>query len=843
MNVDEVFISYHGGDGEKSALPIARRLKCFLENHAGRKFGCFLCADRRASGFYQEIDRGLKVARHFVLVARRAELLSSWVAAEVAQFDAMVKSGVKGPRSVLTACIEKPLEVKELVGFNSVFSQVDVAEGAEGFDKIYNQLLAAEGQCFSPSKAYGRFLSPGMFSKRTLTKVWGYAGLFMRDKNALRSRLRDEISTFEAFAAEGLLEKGGFGSSDLLILNSLKPSLLAGYLVRNKAAPCDVVCVSPENRDACGIVGGREIVYGWDEISKSPIGGTVQKADRLDVLTVVRTGAGTDIDIPVHQMPTYGHMTMLCATDHGTVFSTLDELTCSEISTYLYDVLKWYITHDGCHENDNLVREIDDSIIDESGDCDIDDFDWLRYSDLAEARKCEFLLADERELWRFYLSLKSEGNAALGHVSRMRGRYVDVAKLFVAYYEDKRSETLRAALERLLENAEEERKSGSISRYECLVMIISELSLHNVFATGDKDRFSPLSLYERLRELFDFECNPRVRRHLKTLTCSFEKELLFVGQYRPLGLNAKAAEEKVLLDFSETIAEVRSDSGLHGDAHSLYELFLLLRERSVIWEHHADSVLDPAERKEYYEKWRDDCLQAVETGNEFACDKELLGCVYLNLGSSLNRLSRYEKGDRLPMLRKCLEYLDLARKNLALNPAAERYLGYYYLHRADCYEAMLPDDPFGMKSPEVARVAAEISKEAKRASVKFRSTFDVLAQGWALRLGVKGMLVEASACDTPLDFGKALSVLPEVFGLCQKSRFLSGTVCAIRDFTSYVEVLRKTGDVARFRNELNNVFTCEMEALASIISLTNVSDDDVLKVQDVFASMVEKLRV
>lgn len=141
MSSKEVFISYHGGQGDdsRSSYKKAEELYDFLES---RGIKCFLYKKESNEDFYDAIDKGLLECKHFVLVACDKYMLSEWVRDEVKQFDGLRKNGQKPSNCLISAYVFGSITEEDLYNFNTLFTTKDILRGEQGFEKIYNLLLS-----------------------------------------------------------------------------------------------------------------------------------------------------------------------------------------------------------------------------------------------------------------------------------------------------------------------------------------------------------------------------------------------------------------------------------------------------------------------------------------------------------------------------------------------------------------------------------------------------------------------------------------------------------------------------------------------------------------------------
>ena len=147
LNSDcRVFISCHGGGmhglTEKSAYPMGMKL---YEYFTSRGISCFICTESKEAGFTSAINKALQACSHFILVAQDKELLygSEWVKAEVNEFDALRKNGLK-KNCVMSALIYGNLTDYDLFRYNALFATVDIVKGEAGIPKLFDYVSAAE---------------------------------------------------------------------------------------------------------------------------------------------------------------------------------------------------------------------------------------------------------------------------------------------------------------------------------------------------------------------------------------------------------------------------------------------------------------------------------------------------------------------------------------------------------------------------------------------------------------------------------------------------------------------------------------------------------------------------
>lgn len=161
METKDVFISYHGGQGNesKSSYSKAEELQTFLEK---KGVSCFLYKKtNHDSDFYRAINYALRTCRHLILVACNKEMLSEWVADEVSQFDGLRKNGAKSKNCIISAYIYGKITVQDLYEFNTLFANRNIFYGENGFQKIYESLVAADSNLRTETEPQSVFQPTG----------------------------------------------------------------------------------------------------------------------------------------------------------------------------------------------------------------------------------------------------------------------------------------------------------------------------------------------------------------------------------------------------------------------------------------------------------------------------------------------------------------------------------------------------------------------------------------------------------------------------------------------------------------------------------------------------------
>ena len=141
---NDVFISYHGGNGDdsRSSLPKAKELKAFLENHG---VSCFLYKKTALSDFYDAIENALRECRHFILVACDLEMIktSNWVRDEIKTFYAYCLNGQKS-NYIFSAYVFGSLTEKDLYNYSGAFVTKDITGGEDGFERLLQMIKAKD---------------------------------------------------------------------------------------------------------------------------------------------------------------------------------------------------------------------------------------------------------------------------------------------------------------------------------------------------------------------------------------------------------------------------------------------------------------------------------------------------------------------------------------------------------------------------------------------------------------------------------------------------------------------------------------------------------------------------
>ena len=841
----DIFISYHGdGHGKNSSYPVANELKEFFEKHEGKKFKCFLCRRERADDFYDAINEALLSAKHFILVACDKEGLSEWVADEIKQFDGLKKTGRK-PNSVINAYIYGDIKIGDLLDFNPLFSTKDIAFGEEGFAKLYAMVLEKSLQVDRKLSFNFRediisgigFICP--LAQRFQNKLDEYLEKNDFHSSEIYRKITDDMIAFEAHVLKKMLHQSALDNY-LWIVQTQNPSCMAEYLFMLPEVAKRKILLVDYLFTAAALVSDDSVIpiLSIDNLQFVFKNHVVNINSRkiFDKRTVDIYFEDENIELPKRYSGGYGYVAYyLRKFDEKQWEEMVSDITNIRFCLYVLYVLKEYVFKDGEKEYDDVLGEIDSCMIDLYGE----EYNANEIEILLLAQKKESIIKSEDLLERYYVCIKS--NTSFGEDDTKRlfaSKYGEIAFRLREYYREHSLDMLVQILNKLYEFAEGEYTQGFYSRYEAIMVLLFKIYIHNMFVV--QDDFSD-KIYENIQSIYRNEYVSYVRCKLDALICAYHKEQLFGGKLANAS-NYNDAVKNILSEFSYCIDKISSCYGELKDNPYMEELLLLYRQRCVIWEQCGDSSVSQEERISYYKKWKEDCEAAIKVAEEFDCDKEILGCVYLNLASSLNKLAVNNKENNIKMLKMCLQNLDIALDLLRIN-AAERYIGYAYLHKSDCYEAMLELEIDGSsdKVTEHTDLIKEIRRYSAHAMNIFKSTDDNVAKCWALRLSIKGRILLSNDSNREENIKSGLKSLREAFKYCQASKYVNGMAECVKDFTFYNKIIEKNelGDL--LDREIKLTFFEEMNVFAFVIRYLDLEREDILQLQEQSEKLVSKL--
>lgn len=845
-NVD-VFLSYHGGnlEGGASSYKKAQELKHYFENHPGKKLKCFLCKEERSDDFYDLIKEALLSAKHFILVACDSTMLSQWVAEEVKQFDGLKKVGKK-PNSVMNAYIFGDLTVDDLMNFNPVFSTKDIGMGENGFEALYRMIAEKEkeseknfffnyGDSAIDNITYIRPLARRF--DRKLTKYMDAANL----AENIRLKILDDIIAFEGYGLEKVLQQEESLLDDFIIVRLHHPISIAEYLTsRGNAQAVKMLLVDYETKTAALLIDGKIIpIPDMNELA------LVFKNETLKINVVESSEknlleiecSGEKIEMPGSTYNEFGEISCYFRKiGSGTWEEMHTEIYNTRFCLYLLKVFYENLIAKNSEESDALYDDIDFCMMELE-----DAYNEAETESKLIYQKEESLLQNEKLLWDYYRSIKSGARFGEEETKRLfSSKYADLAYKLKEYYSKHSVNILNEFLDKMIEYATIERKEGFYSRYEYLIKMVSEIYLHNIFIL-DYTFMTEHNVYGILQQLYREEYIKTTKNKLMALLCSYRKEMYFCGNYEVLQLDAHNASSVILDEFEKTIALMSNSAAEISQNEYKSELLLLYRERCVIFEHCGDASLKQDERREYYKKWKRDCELALEIAQLTDYDKELVGCVYLNLASSINRLSSGQEG-RIEKLGECLKNLDIALE-LFKTSSADRYIAYAYLHKSDCYEAMLSEmirENGGFDFASMLDVVREIRRNSTQAVNLIKNTSDDVAKAWSLRLFVKGKILSSqdALCE---NMKSGLKVLRDSLRHCQSSNYVNCMASCVRDFTFYTGLADEYHLTEQLKHDISKTFFEEMSVFASIIKLLKLDIEDISEVQHQTEKIVLKL--
>lgn len=842
----DVFISYHGGNSGKSgSYSKALELKNYFENHVGRKFSCFLCKDERCDDFYDAINQALIVAKHFILVACEKNQLSEWVTDELKQFDGMRKTGKKN-NAVINAFIYGDITVDDLIQFNSLFSTKDVASGENGFEQLYKMVCAKEYDIqntlsFSYSEITIKHISyVRPISRRFFANIRSYIKQSEISETIFR-KLKEDITAFESYAVREILTKDTTLSDDFVIIRVNNPQCLSDFLSEsNLALSFKLLIVDYYSSEAVLLINNSAIpVPNINDLEVIFTNASIKiNAIESNEITAMEILIGDNkIEMPHSSYNMYGAIpVMTCELTENKWEEIATNFHNSTFCYYLLNILYQKVASQYCHVKNDLFDDIDLCYMELPTSFNQDDCELKLIT-----AKHETLLKHEHCLFKYYQSLKF-GEALDKEETKIlfASKYSTLAYKLKEYYSKHTVSLLTEFLNELLQAAISEKENGSFAKYEFLMYIVSEIYLHNIFVL-DHSFMENTDIYSVIVSLQNEEYIDIIKNKFSVLLCAYRKEMYFSGHSNTIGETAEVALKSILRDFEELINKLIGCKE-NGAYYYQRDLVFLYRQRGVIYEHAGDSSLNAKERKSFYVKWKNDCELALQEAEEIVCDKEIIGCVYLNLASAINRLSSGEK-NRTPFLNECLRNLDIALE-MFKNNSADRYIAYCYLHKSDCYEAMLPTMSFDSLEKidnDTQNIIKEIRSNSTRALNLFKNTSDYVAKCWSMRLSVKGRILSSTKETLKQNIGTAFRMLRDALQYCHASQYVNGMAACVRDFTHYIEIIQKENLYDELREEILNTFFEEISVFACILKLLKLEKDDCLNLQKQMESLVTKL--
>ena len=836
----DVFISYHGGDGDesKSSYQMAEKLKDYLETHDGQKFSCFLCKKEKRDDFYDAINEALLAAKHFILVAQNKEMLSEWVYDEVKQFDGLRKKGKKDNNCLFNAFIYGDLTIDSLCEFNTVFVTKDIQFGEDGFAKLY-EMLVSKNNTFSSN--YSIKLDTDIntinyvpvINKVFINKIIPIIEDSKKSCILLTKKILEDISIYESVLTMQFLEKNNNVNSLNIVVCS-NPFITINCLISKGMT--DNACILDKTGKTLWIVKDGELLH--LELNKR-----VEIESNNCIIEFRRIEYDDEETIEMcYRTDTHNNQkkVLLESAESGCynsiVGSRFSNEDCAwEQTEFAIDSTNGYryLLQAMCEEkvlgssiqSTQLVEMLDylNDVYDSTDYCMED------YSKMFNEFRESYLLFDEILLQDYYHFFKSEKKTdviLLGKLSITK--YGMIARRMKNFYLKHDPSDLDYVIRTLFKCAEAEKKTGSYYSYVFLMRLLSEIYIHNVFVL-EKDFIDDEYLLNPLKEILSIEYDHCIRLKIRTMICAFEKEVLFCGHYSKIDSDSAKAQNIVLADFNSIINDIMSTADSVENNKYKPELVLLYRQRCVIWEHNGDTSLDSKQRCEFYNKWQDDCLAAIDICKNYDADKELLGCVYLNYASAQNRLSCFTD-DKRELLEECLKNLETAL-HLFRGSSADRYLAYVWLHKADCCELMYKNTSPVIDIDCNKKEIKELNGFALQAWELFKSTSDEIAKCWTNRLLAKGKILLSTRENLLENTQKGLSILREALCFCNNSTYANGMASIVKDFTDYIYLIEKYGIVEQLYDDLTKTFLDEIQVCTTIIRTLPVEKRDIYETQ------------
>ena len=838
----DVFLSYHGGqpNSVNSSYQKAEELKQFLEE---RGLKVFLCKDCASSDFYDAINQGILGSQHFILVACDRNMLSEWVYDEVKQFDSLRKNGEK-PNGMMGAYIFGSLQPSDLYNFNALFSSIDIKFGDDGFEALYKQISLSNG---IPAD-----LTRTIESHQKLSSVKYMDLTNFEVERKIVSCVNDLHPSERGYWMTYVMELFGFynvlaifdyinclsESTNVLvvrlyrhyILNSMvkdseiKPIGNLDYmvLVADDDSGGNDVIIDFKNRQFITCDEDTDLVYENGSIHISPDQATkswqrvsvASGGHKLDQMLI--SPQEGDEDIPVLSIIVDGQGVRQENT-------YVDLKKPDFLSFVIHSITNKFILE---HWIDKDTAAYFDCVFSES---------YERKTVMAQFDQVlQKLIEDESSIIAQYAAFKRTG-AFAGQQSGKKtdDRYSAIIEKIKNFYLNKDQSSLTDAIALLEIERKAELQRGSHYKQQSILLIISELVMNNMYSYKN-DQSTLNSLIDDLRTSRNREVIPDYANRLYTMILSIQKEMVFSGMYAGIANSMPSALKVMLENMSRQIELLQSP----GDAREvvLSQLFLLHRQRGVIWEHLGDSTSDYDKRMDYYRSWRNDALAAIKFGKAYESDREILGCAYLNYASSLNRLAGTNESNGMKQsYSDCLENLDIAYKVLRGN-SARRYIGYVHLHRADCYSAMYDSGLYD--NEEIVR---KMSSSSRKAIEIFDGTQDLIGRGWSLRILAKA-IIRSNDEDLKVRLVNGLNKLKTALAVDTQVRVIKEISNCVHDFSKYLRMIDENMLSNEMEGLIKQIFATELEAFVTIVRDVDLDYSDILPVQDSLKLIMNKLQ-
>ena len=835
----DVFLSYHGGqsNASNSSYQKAEELKLFLES---KGLKVFLCKDTASSDFYDAINRGILGSRHFILVACNKNMLSEWVYDEIKQFDSLRKNGEK-PNGMMGAYIFGDLQPSDLYKFNAVFSSIDIKFGDDGFEALYKQLIAHDGVSDN-----------SMVMQKTLSSVRYVDLTNFEVERKLISCIDGLVASERDYWMAYAMELFGFYNMQSIFdyikdlgesTNVLVIHLYRHYILNQMVKVSEIRPIG--NLDYLILLADDD-TEGNDVIIDFSNGKCFSVDD--DTTLLYENGTifiSSDQSISSQRRITistgeYSLDQMLITTQEGdedlpALLINVCGKSVSAVNTYINVQRPEFLSF--------IIHSITEKFIKEQWI----DKDTVRYFDYIFTepydksivmvqfdRLYRKLIEDENDIIAQYAAFKRTGTfASERNAAEKDCQYSAVIEKIKNFYLNKDSHALTEAISLLEIERKSELKRGSHYKQQAILLIIAELVMNNMYSY-ESDQSTLNRLVEDLHASRAREVIPDYSSQLHTMILSIQKEMIFSGMYQGIANSVQSALNILLVNMSRQIDLLKSSENMRDVI--LSQLFLLHRQRAVIWEHLGDSTSDYEKRMDYYRSWRDDTLAAINYGKKYESDKEILGCAYLNYASSLNCLAgTHDIAGKKDSYAECLRNLKIAYDVLRGN-SARRYIGYVHLHRADCYSEMYESGLYDNKE-----VVMKMNVSSRKAHDIFKDTQDLTGQGWSLRILAKAIIRSDDEC-LKVRLVDGLHKLKEALVVATQACVIKEMSRCVKDFSKYLRLIDENMLSKEMEGLIKQIFSAELKAFVTIVRDVDIDYSDIFAVQDSLKLIMNKLQ-
>ena len=836
----DVFLSYHGGQSNSvnSSYQKAEELKSYLND---KGLSVFLCKDTASSDFYDAINQGILQSKHFILVACDKNMLSKWVYDEIKQFDSLRKNGEK-PNGMIGAYIFGDLQPSDLYKFNSVFSSIDIKFGEDGFASLYEQISALDG-VYARTMITQHALSSVRYIDMTNLEV---GRKIVSCINRLEQSERDYWTSYamELFGFYNVLSIFDYirllsESTNVLVIRLYRHYILNFMVKASEIKPIGdleyLILVADDNsggKDVIIDLRNRRFLVNDEDTTLQYENGVIRisanQSQSSKNRVVISSGEhGYDQMLTPPQEGDEDIPTLLVRIDHNDIRSE-----CVYVDVQKSDFLS-FIVHSivnkliGEQWIDKDTAKYFDYIFTESYDKNrvLMQFDQLYKK----------LIATENSIITQYSAFKRTGTFASGQNNiNENHRYAAVIEKIKGFYLNKDAHSLIDAISLLEMERKVELQRGSHYKQQAILLIISELVMNNMYSY-ENDQSVLNCLVKDLQASRSREVIPDYGNQLYTMMLSIQKEMIFSGMYESVSISMQSALSIILSNMTKHINLLKELADNREVVVS--QLFLLYRQRAVIWEHLGDASSDYVKRMDCYRSWRDDTLAAINFGKSYESDKEILGCAYLNYASALNRLTVTIDTDdgKKKSYAECLENLNVAYRILRGN-CARRYIGYVHLHRADCYSEMYESGLYD--NTEVVR---QMDLSSRKALDIFNETQDLLGRGWALRILVKA-IIRTEGKDLKVRLVDGLNKLKAALVVNTQASVVKEISHCVKDFSEYLRMIEVNKLSDEMEGLIKQIFSAELKAFVMVVRDVDLDHSDIFSVQGALRLIMDKLQ-